>query len=137
MKLVLDTNIFIAAFLAKGLASDILKLGESRKLQIYASRAILYEVEEKLLEKTKLDRRYVEKFIHHLTQAVFIVKPRRRLDVIKNDPEDNKVLECAVAAKANLIISMDKHLTKLKSYGPIGIVHPKTLTWIIPKILAG
>lgn len=134
MKLVFDSNIFIAAFLAKGLASDIVKLGESGKLQIYASREILDEVKEKLIEKAKLDRSYVDELIQHLEQAVLIVKPRRKLQVIKADPEDNKILECAVEAKANLIISMDKHLIKLKSYGTIGIVHPKTLTWIIPKL---
>lgn len=135
MKLVLDVNIFIAAFFAKGLASDILRIGETGKVQIYTSQAILDGGGEKLIEKAKLNRHLVEKFIRHLGKAVHLVKPRRRLHVIKADPEDNKILECAVEAKANLIISMDKHLIKLKSYGTIGIVHPKTLTWIMPKLL--
>lgn len=136
MKLVLDTNIFIAAFLAKGLASDIIKLGESGKLQIYTSEEILDEVRRKLIEKAKLDQHFVEDFIHHIEKSVHLVKPLRRLNVIKADPEDNKILECAVEARADLIVSMDKHLTKLKKYKKIGIVHPKTLTWILPKLLS-
>lgn len=135
MKLVLDANIFIAAFLAKGLASDILRLSETGRIQIYTSQAILDEVAEKLIEKAKLDRQLVEKFIRHLRKAVHLVVPRRRLHVIKADPDDNKILECAVEANANLIVSMDKHLIKLKSYETIGIVHPRTLTWIMPKLL--
>lgn len=135
MKLVLDANIFIAAFFAKGLASDILRLGETGRIQIYTSEAILDEVEGKLIEKAKLNRHLVEKFIRHLGKAVHLVKHRRRLHVIKADPDDNKILECAVEANVNLIISMDKHLIKLKTYEHIGIVHPRTLTWILPKLL--
>lgn len=134
MKLVLDSNIFIAAFLAKGLASDILKLGQLGKLQIYSSEDILDEVKKKLIKKAKLDRKYVKDFISHIKKSVSIVKPSQKLKVIKKDPDDNKILECAVEANADLIISMDKHLLRLKSYKTAGIIHPKTLTWIIPQL---
>lgn len=133
MKVVLDSNIFIASFLAKGLASEILKLGEKKKIQIFTSDEILKEVEEKLLNKAKLDPLYVRKLLNHAELSATKVKPTKKLKVIEKDPEDNKIIECAIEAKANLIVSMDRHLLKLKSYENIGIVHPKTLTWIIPK----
>jgi predicted nucleic acid-binding protein len=53
-----------------------------------------------------------------------IVTPRFTLDVIREDPADNRILECAVAGKADLIVSGDRHLLKLKSYEGISIVRP-------------
>ena len=135
MRLVLDTNVYIAAFLGKGLASDILRLGQRKKVRLFTSQAILKEIKKKLTYKFRVEKSIVNDFLDLIQQSSTIVNPRQTLTVIKADPEDNKILECAKEAKANLIISMDKHLIRLKSYGTIGIVHPKTLTWIIPKLL--
>lgn len=135
MKLVLDTNVYIAAFLGKGLALNIFRLGQRKKVQLFTSRFILDELKGKLASKFKVEKSLINDFLRLVQQSSVVVKPKQTLKVIKKDPEDNKVLECALEAQANLIISMDRHLLKLKSYGKIGIVHPKTLTWIIPKIL--
>lgn len=133
MKLVLDTNVYIAAFLQKGLASDILRLGIDRKVQLYISSEILKELKEKLAVKFKIDNKRINEFTSVVGFGTTKIKPRKKLKVINIDPEDNMILECALEAKADLIVSMDKHLIKLKSYQGVGIVHPKTLTWIIPK----
>ena len=133
MKLVLDTNIYIAAFLSKGLASDILDLNGQGNLVIYTSEEILEEARTRMINKLKLDKRYVENFIKDLSSTLKKVVPDKKISAIKVDPSDNKIIECAVEAGANLIVSMDKHLLKIKSYEGIGIIHPKTLTWIIPK----
>lgn len=135
MKLVLDTNIYIAAFLAKGLAEDILRLGQRKKVDIFISPDIVKELESKLAGKFKLEQGVVEEFIGLVDQSTALVKPKQKLSVIKMDPDDDKILECAVEAEADLIISMDKHLLDLKFYQTMGIVHPKTLTWIIPRLL--
>lgn len=137
MKLVLDTNIYIAAFLSKGLASKIIELGEEEKVDIYASREILEEVQSRLVNKLKFDESYIKEYVDHTTSGVNIVSPKRKLKVIKNDQTDNKILECAIESKVDLIVSMDKHLIKLKTYEGIGIIHPKTLTWILPKLFEG
>lgn len=133
MKLVLDTNVYIAAFLQKGLASDILTLGEESKIEIFISLEILKEIVDKLEKKFKVDEERTSKFISVVGRSTNRVSPTKNLDIIKVDPDDNMFLECAVEANANLIVTMDKHLLKLKSFEGIGIVHPKTLTWIIPK----
>ena len=135
MRIVLDSNLYISAFLSEGgLASKVLELCEEGKLEIYCSPDIIEETQTRLVNKLKLDEDYVASYIKHIASILKIVVPQKGLKVVKADPDDDKVIECAVEAQANLIVTMDKHLLKLKSYEKIGIIHPKTLTWILPKV---
>lgn len=136
MKIVLDTNIIISAFFSHGLSSEILKLGKQKSLEIFSFEEILEEAKTRLISKLHLEESYVEDFINHARKSLKVVIPVQKINVVKFDSDDNKILECAVEAGANLIVTMDKHLLKLKTYEKIGIIHPKTLTWIIPKLLS-
>ena len=53
-----------------------------------------------------------------------IITPKNILDAVANDPDDNRILECAAEGKANLIVSGDHHLLKLKTYQKIAIMRP-------------
>jgi len=53
-----------------------------------------------------------------------IVEPLEKLDVVKEDPDDNKILECAKEGKVDYIVTQDKHLLKLKSFEGIEILNP-------------
>ena len=53
-----------------------------------------------------------------------VVVPAYIPDVIKEDPDDNHILACALAGNANLIVSRDLDLLRLKTYGTIGIISP-------------
>jgi len=57
-----------------------------------------------------------------LSEAARVVTPAVQLDAIKEDPSDNRVLECAVSAGSDYIVSGDKDLLRLKSYDSIGIL---------------
>lgn len=59
-----------------------------------------------------------------LAKTAEIVRPTIALQVIGDDPDDDRVLDCAVAGKADLIVSGDRHLRRLKSFQGIGIVTP-------------
>jgi uncharacterized protein len=59
-----------------------------------------------------------------LTKAAEIIFPRITLQVSKEDPPDNRILECAVEGKADLMVSGNRHLLRLKSYQGIPIVRP-------------
>lgn len=135
MKIVLDTNIYIAAYLGKGLASQILELGYAGKASLYISPEILNELKFKLKNKFKLTDAEAKEFLSLVKSATKRVKPKQKLKAIKVDPDDNKIIECAVVSESKLIVSMDKHLIKLKRYKDIAVVHPKTLTWILPDLL--
>ncbi len=59
-----------------------------------------------------------------LTKASELVNPTIVLDVVKEDPPDNRILECAIEGRANLIVSGDPDLQRLKVYQGIAIVRP-------------
>ena len=59
-----------------------------------------------------------------LAKAAEIIIPRLILDVIREDPPDNRILECTMEGRANLIVSGDRHLRRLKIYQGIPIVRP-------------
>lgn len=57
----------------------------------------------------------------------------KKISIVTRDPDDNKILECALAGKADLIVTLDQDLIKLKNFRGIGIIHPKTLSWTFPE----
>jgi len=134
MRIVLDTNIYIAAYFGTGLSSDILELGSARKLDLYTSVDILLEIEEKLTGKYQAEAKDLREFLDLVNMSTTLVAPQKELKIIERDPDDNKIIECAVEARAGLIITLDKDLLTLKSYEGIGIIHPKAFTWVLPRL---
>lgn len=133
LRLVFDTNVYIMAIGMPGGYIDYwldLATPPNNRFKLYTSPAILAEVQEKLEGKLQLDRRLAVEYIDHIKDIAAIVNPTQKLEVIKNDPDDNIILECAVEAKADIIISADKDLLKLKMYGGIQMQHPTNLKYI-------
>lgn len=62
-----------------------------------------------------------------------MVSPSEQLSIISRDPKDNKILECAFFGDADIIVTFDQDLIKLKKFRGIGIIHPKTLSWTFPE----
>ena len=54
-----------------------------------------------------------------------IVLPRQKFKIVKEDPDDNKIVEAAVEGNCDFIVSSDKHLLKLKEFKGIKIITPK------------
>ena len=132
LKIVFDTNIYISAFLKSGFSRELFNLALLGKIDLFISPPILAELEKKLRKKFKiqeLDIQLFSKTVSLITKQIF---PTQKIKIIKIDPADNIILECALEAGANLVVSNDKHLLKLKRYQKIGIIHPKTLVWTLP-----
>lgn len=72
--------------------------------------------------KLNLPTAYIDSFEEELLRVAMFVVPKIRIDVIKEDPDDNRVLECAVEGKADFIVSGDQHLLRLREYAGINIV---------------
>jgi uncharacterized protein len=136
MKIVLDTNIYISAYLTKSLASKILILGQRKAVEIFITDDIQNEVYKKLVTKFKASEGILEYHMSIIRKSTQNILPLEKVSLVKADPEDNIILECAKAVNADLIVSADKHLLKLKKFENAAIVHPKTLTWVMPDLFS-
>ncbi len=75
--------------------------------------------------KFKFKEKEKEQFLEVLLANSVLVEPKENINIIKEDPDDNKFLECAVEACADYIISGDAHLLKLQQFRGIEILSPK------------
>lgn len=134
MRIVLDTNIYISAAITSGLSKEILELAATTNLFILlTSKEVLEELKEKLLSKFDWSENIVDVFIERIKRISEIIEINQKVYLVKRDPEDNKILECALSGKADLIVTADQDLIRLKTFKGIGIVHPKTLSWTFPE----
>lgn len=135
MRIVLDTNIYIAAAISdNGFSEYILKqIAKAQTLEAIVSEAILAEIQSKLRDKFNWLQEDTDRFINRIKKFAESVEVTENIEVITRDPEDNKILECAISGNADLVVSLDQDLIKLKTYKGIGIIHPKTLSWTFPE----
>jgi putative PIN family toxin of toxin-antitoxin system len=122
MRVIADTNIYISALMFGGLQGTFLDLAIRRAFTLVSSRAILDELDEKLRGKFALSDADARRIRARLEEAADLVDPGFVLQVVTDDPDDNRILECAVSGKADLIISGDRHLLRLASYEGISIL---------------
>jgi len=126
LRAVLDTSVLVAAFLhPAGVNGRVLALA-GKRYELCLSTGILAEI-GKVLSYPRL-RRYgyseeeVEEFLRALREAAVLVRRWPKIQVIREDPADDRVLACALAAKAEYIVSKDEHLQKLRKYQGIRIL---------------
>src|SRR3989338_1034504 len=128
-RVVADTNILVSGLLWIGAPHEIIKLAENKYIILFSSLPLIKEISE-VLAREKFMRRIeelkttTEELIESLFGIMEIVHPKAPLSVVKNDPDDNKVLECAVAADAEYVITGDPHLLKLKRFQSVSILTP-------------
>ena len=133
MRIVLDTNVLIAAALRGKFAESILEMADDNLVILITSEDILKELADKLDSKFNWKYHDIQSFVEGIREISYIVEVTERVSIISRDPEDNKILECALSGKADLIVTADQDLIKLKAFKNIGIIHPKTLSWTFPE----
>ena len=131
LRVVIDTNVFIYSFFG-GIPREIINLWKEGEIVLCLSQSIVEEYIDVLNrlglkdkdELFKLTRLFAEGY-----NSVFAANTPE-LNVVKNDPDDNKFIECAVELESRVIISGDKHLREIKKYIDIEIISPREfLEW--------
>lgn len=124
-RIVLDTNVIISAILFGGKPRKVLDLVISGFVDCTLSLAILDELRD-VLQRPKFG--FPPDLCLHITEELHgvcdIISPSVILNVIRSDPDDNRILECAVEARAHYIVSGDPHLLKLGVFERITILSP-------------
>ncbi|MGD9347291.1 MAG: putative toxin-antitoxin system toxin component, PIN family [Candidatus Aminicenantes bacterium] len=125
-KIVIDTNVFISAILFRSPTSRLVSLWQKNAISVLISSAVLKEYTRALAyPKFKLANTEIGGVVEReLLPYVHPVKVKRSLNIVTEDPSDNKFLELAVTGKADYILSGDKHLLDLKNFRAIKIMTP-------------
>jgi len=132
-KVVLDTNIFVSALFNKESSSfKIFKMAKEGKIKILWSSLIKKEIQT-ILDNLPFSKKRKREFLSLLKKENKVF-PKKRLNLIKEDPEDNKFLECAFFGKANFILTHDFHLLSIKNFKNIKIIKPKEFIKIYGRV---
>ena len=122
MRVVFDSNIYISALAISGSTAEkaIIRILEGTDT-LLISKPILDEVLSTLARKFSRDPEALSQVAVTLTDMAELVKPQNTIRVLKDDP-DNRILECANAGHADLVVTGDKEMLRLKQYGRTRIV---------------
>lgn len=125
---VYDTNILISGLVWGGIPYECIDLAKKNKVVGLTCAEILDEFEEKLTVKLNIPSSQVSETVTQLLSFLRTVKIPNRLKGATTDPDDDKVIECAVVGGATHIVTGDrKHLLPLHSYQSILIVKASDL----------
>ena len=115
-RVVADTNVLVSAIQFGGKPKHLLDLAVDGHVDLAVSEAILEETLRILRDKFNRTPGELRETGQQLRVVGRIVTPTERIAVIDADPSDDRILECAVAADAEVIVSGDKHLLALGSF---------------------
>ena len=124
MRIVLDTNVLIAALIASGICHDLVEHCYLNH-NLITSQFILDEVDEKLTIKFKYSRETAADAVDLFASFMEIVEPSALENQVSRDADDDQILGTAVAGNADCIITGDKDLLVLKEFQGIDILTPR------------
>ena len=122
---VLDTNIYISSVFWNSGPYIIIKKAINQEFTACISEHILYEIKKVLARDFNLQKQEIGDILNSFLQFTSLIKPKEKIEFIKEGPDYDKILECAVACNADYIISYNNHLLNLKEFRGIKILKPK------------
>jgi uncharacterized protein len=120
-RVTLDSNIYISALVFGGKPNRILEMAIEGQVEIAISDAIIEEVRRHLPRKFGWSDERTTEAIESINEYAAHVTPSEQIDAVEADPDDNRVLECAVEAASDVIVSGDLDLLRIGSYAGIPI----------------
>ncbi|MBI2203454.1 MAG: putative toxin-antitoxin system toxin component, PIN family [Candidatus Rokubacteria bacterium] len=131
MRVVFDTNVYVSAFAIPGSLSDE-AYGHARAgdVELFTSVAILTELASTLRDKFHWEERPITAALTSISKSATVVKTTPHVTAVRH-ASDNRILECAQLVEADLIVTGDPHLLKLRDFGSTGIVKVSTFLRIL------
>lgn len=134
MRITVDTNVLISSLGWNGAEAAVIEMVLESRLELCLSAQILSEFYRvSMYPKFGFTNNEIDGFIGRLLPSVVLVNPSQKLNVITDDPDDNRIIECAAEGKANYIVTGDKHLLSLFHYEGIKILRAPEFLQIVLK----
>jgi uncharacterized protein len=126
MRIVLDTNVLLSALAFPGSKPDqVLRCVRRGEADLFLSPFILAELERVLREKFRFSKQQTDDRVATIRRMASMLEPPERIALAVAKDDDNRILECALAAQAEYLVTGDtKHLLPLRSIGTIQILAP-------------
>ncbi len=128
---VVDTNVYVSAFLFGGLPERVFLFAEEGAFTICISPAIAQEIRSVLTRKFGWSKSELAELLDPFLVSLRTVIPSQQVNLAK-DRADNEILACALEAEAEAIVTGDDHLLKLKAFQGIPIMTPRQFITIKP-----
>lgn len=122
MKVVFDTNVYVSDALFDALAEALVEAARDGKFLLYVSDFILQELRQVLIEKFKVSRRFASLTVKRVQRIARLTQTGKRRFPGLGDPKDHPVLETAVNAGADFLVTGDKVLLAFSPYNGIEII---------------
>ena len=137
MRVVLDTNIWLSGIFWKGEAYKLIETCLKKEIRIIVTQEILSEIacvlskEAKFQEFIQNKQQSIEDLIRTILSISSLIESKIKLDIIKEHPQDNIILEAAIKGKADYIISYNSHILNISEFRKIKILNPQDFFKII------
>ena len=114
LRVAADTNIYVSALIFGGPPLRLLEMALASEIQLVISQPLLEELGDVLGRKFHLSSDRLARSMAYVKACTELVSPSKTLSIVMDDPDDDRVLECAQAGLANFIVTGDKHLLRLQ-----------------------
>ena len=128
MRVLFDTNVLLSAFLTEGLCSKLFARAKKKEFELYICPFVLNEFKGKLLKKFSATAVEIEEALSLIEDISIPINPVTDHIIVKGvcrDKDDDNVLACALAAKANYLVTGDPDLLTIGTYREIAIIKPR------------
>lgn len=127
-----DSNIYVSAVQFGGVPLQFLTAARAGAFRVAITEAIIAEIRGVLANKFGWSNEMLVEAISGIRDFTQLVAPAQRLQVILEDPDDDRIVECAAASDSRYIVSGDKHLLRLKQYQNIRVLRVSEFLSLIP-----
>jgi putative PIN family toxin of toxin-antitoxin system len=127
LRVVADTNVYVSALAFGGVADEVLALARARQVHLFISSPILNEIEGVLHRKLGWSAARAREATVAVRRFTEFVRPRQTVAIMTEDEPDNRILECALEAGAQVIVTGDKHLRAMGTFEGSALISPREL----------
>lgn len=132
LRVTADSNIYISGLLFTGAPFQFLEAARAGRFELSLSDAILTEIQRVLRVKFLWQESQINDLPARLGKFTQQVQPAITLKVVQADPDDDRVLECAVAAGSHYLVTGDNDLLRIGQYSGIQIVRVADFMKLVP-----